>query len=152
MKRVVAELRIQADFDVIFAAAMTVQDLFDLPTEVALHFEDDATDSSVRVVRFVGQDLFGIREHAARTFSTAHRSQNRNAGEQSTLGNHQPIGCFRWSGSARVVNLAEDDEQVFSVSRVGIPGKLSGNDARTKLQRSDIERGRAFRDRACRVS
>src|SRR6266404_4909599 len=108
---------------------MTVEDLFDLSAEITLHLKDDSADALFRVMRFEGQNLLGIGEHAARTFSTAHSPENRNAGEQSTLGNHKPLRGFGGTRPAGVVDLAEDDEQIFSASRIGVTRKLPRDNA-----------------------
>ena len=66
VKRVVAVLGIEADFDVILGPLVTGEDVFHLAAKVAFDFEDQPADALLFVARFVGQNLLGKRVHAAR--------------------------------------------------------------------------------------
>ena len=142
MQRVVAVLGIEADFDVVFAPAMMVEDAFHFAAKIAFDLKDDSADAAIRVVRLVGKDLFRVWVHAARGFSASDGTQNCDSGEQSPLRNDEPFGSFGRAGAARVVDLTEDQKQGLPLLRVWIAWKLSRDDARTELQGSDVERGK----------
>ena len=59
MQRVVADVAAQADLDVVLGASAVRQDVAHLPTEVALHLEDQATNLAVRIVGAPPQELLG---------------------------------------------------------------------------------------------
>src|SRR5436309_2829849 len=56
---------------------MSVQDLFDLPTEITLYLQHDSADALFWIVCFVRQNLLSVREHAAGTLSATHGPQRR---------------------------------------------------------------------------
>jgi hypothetical protein len=60
VERIVAVLGVKADFDVVVAAAMAVQDQFYLAAEIPFDLQNDSTNASFRVMRFIGEDLLGI--------------------------------------------------------------------------------------------
>ena len=65
VKRVVAVLGIETDFDVILGALVTREDVSYLVAKVALHFKDQPADALLFVGGFVSQNLLREREHAA---------------------------------------------------------------------------------------
>jgi hypothetical protein len=70
VKRVVAVLGIEADFDVIFGPLVTGEDVFYLAAKIAFHLKDQPADAPLFVGGFVGQNLLGERKHAATRLPT----------------------------------------------------------------------------------
>src|SRR5882762_5451313 len=95
---VVAVLRIEADFDVIALPSVALQYVPNFVAEVSLHFQDQSADPLPTVVDLIGNQLFSKGVHAATRLATANRAEDRNAGEEPTLGDGQPprvsSGCW----------------------------------------------------------
>src|SRR5882724_954078 len=121
VKRVVAILRIQTDFDIVFASAMRRQDALDLAAKIALHFENEPADSLFLIVTSVGKNLLGKWIHAATGLARTDCTENGDAREESALGNGEPKGRLGRNRFARVVHFAKDKEEVLSFARVYVP-------------------------------
>jgi len=88
---------------------MPGEDFLDLVAEVALDFQNQASDAPVFLGGFVGENLIGEGIHAATGFAAADGPEDGNAGEQSALGNDEPVRVrcrYRFAG---VVNLADNE-------------------------------------------
>src|SRR5580693_5525067 len=87
---VVAVLRIEADFDVIAFPSVALQYAPHFVAEVSFHFQDQSADPLPAVMGLIGNQLFGKGVHATTCLARANRTEYRNAGEKSTLGDRQP--------------------------------------------------------------
>src|SRR6266403_1065768 len=139
MKRVVPVFGFERDFDVVVAPAVTVQDLFYLAAKVAFDFQDNSPNAPLGIMRFVGEDLLGIRVHAAGGFAAPHGAENCNPREEAPLRNFEPMRGFGRAEPARVMHFADNDKEVVALAGIGIPRKESRDDSRTELERSDIQ-------------
>src|SRR5580692_3281657 len=92
---VVAVLRIEADFDVIAFPSVALQYVPHFVAEVSLHFQDQSADPLPAVMGLIGDQLFREGVHAATRFAAANRAEDRDAGEESTLGNRKQPGGSR---------------------------------------------------------
>src|ERR1700723_1347881 len=70
VKRIVAVLGIETDFDVILDALVTREDVFHLAAKIALYLQYQTADTFAFVGGFVGQDLLRKRKHAATRLTT----------------------------------------------------------------------------------
>src|ERR1019366_306512 len=113
-----------------------------LPAEVAFDFEHQPTDTLGFIGGFVGEDLFGKRKHAATGFTGADCSQDGDARVETTLGNYEPARSLRRPALARVVNLADYDEQLLTMPGIGVRRKLCRSDASVRLESKDVETGK----------
>ena len=136
---VVAVFGIEADFDVILAPFVAVEDALHLAAKVTFDFEDQAADSLLFLGCFVGQNLLGKWVHAAACFAGSHGTENRNPGEQSALGNSEPSRGRGGSRFASVVDLADHEIKVVPLAWVGIARETARQDAPTDFQREDVE-------------
>jgi len=66
---VIAILRIEGDFDVVFGPAVACEDFLYPVAEVPFYFKNVATNPLFRVARAVSENLFRERIHAAVRFS-----------------------------------------------------------------------------------
>src|ERR1700687_1306922 len=117
---VVAVLRIEADFDVIALPSVAMQYASYFVAEVSLHFQDQPANPLPAVVGLIGDQLFSKGVHAATRFAAANRTEDRNAGEESALGNRQPPGVSRGGWPTRIVDLAEDYIEVVALTWVRV--------------------------------
>src|ERR1700730_7992808 len=108
VKRVVAVLGIETDFDVILDAPVTREDVFHLAAKIAFHLQNQPADTSAFVGGFVSQYLLRKRKHAATRFAAANSAQDGDSGEQTAFGNREPIGFFGRLRLARIMDLAND--------------------------------------------
>src|SRR6202795_633372 len=145
VKRVVAVFGIEADFDVILGAPVTVEDVFCLAAKIAFHLKDQPADTLVFVGGFVGQNLLRERQHAAGSFATPNSAQDGDSREQTTLGNGEPRGSLGGYGLARVVYLADDKKELVSLTGIGILGKATRRDGAARFQSEDVETGKRRR-------
>src|SRR5467141_2365731 len=104
---VVTVLRIEADFDVIAFPSVALQYVPHFVAEVSLHFQDQSADTFPAVMGVIGNQLLGKGVHATTCLAGANRTEYRNAGEESTLGDLQPPGISRGCWPAWIVDLAE---------------------------------------------
>ena len=58
----------------------------------------------------VGQNLLGERIHATARFPRSDCAEDGNAGEQTPLGDHEPLRVFRRDLFAGIVNLPDNEE------------------------------------------
>src|SRR6266478_4167210 len=139
VERVVAVLGIETDFDVILGPMVPLKDVFYFAAKIAFDFQNQPTDSLLFVGGFVGQNLLRERKHAAGCFATANSAQDGNSGEQTALGDREPIGSLGRYRFARVVYLADDKKEVIPLTGIGILGKASGRDGLAGFQSKDVE-------------
>jgi len=104
---VVAVFGVEADFDVIAFPSVAPQYVPHFVAEVSLHFQDQPADPLSAVVGLIGDQLFREGVHAATRFAAANRAEDRNAGEEPTLGDRQPPGVSSRCCFSRIVDLAE---------------------------------------------
>ena len=89
VKRVVPELRVERDFNIVAFAAMAGEGVSHLMTEVAFDFENQSTGTPFGISRTKGENLVGEGVHAAGGLP-AYGAEDGDASEESTLGNRQP--------------------------------------------------------------
>src|SRR4029434_6174987 len=118
MKRVVPVPRVEANLDIVVTASAARENALHLSAEVAFDFEDQPADAPVAVMSLVGQDLLGVRVHAAQGFSASNRTENRNAGEESPFRDYQPCWVLRWPRTPRVMDFAKNDEEFLSFAGI----------------------------------
>src|SRR5260370_933679 len=104
---VVAVLRIEADFDVIAFPSVALQYVPNSVAEVSLHFPDQSADTLPAVIGLLGNQLFRERIHATTCLAAPNRTEYRNAGEESTLGDRQPPRISRGCWPTWIVDLSE---------------------------------------------
>src|SRR6267154_1064239 len=117
---IVAVFGIEADFDVVAPPSVALQYISHFVAKVPLHFQDQSADPLPAVMGLIGDQLFREGVHAATRFAAANRAEDRNAGEQSSLGNRQPPGLSRGCWPTRVVDLAEDYIEVVPLTWVRV--------------------------------
>ena len=100
--------------------AAVIEDVLDLVAEVALHFEHESADVLVGVVSPVGDELLGVGIHAAAGLARADRPEDRNAGEESTFWDSQPVGLLSSYRLSGVVHFSEHQEEFVAPARVGV--------------------------------
>src|SRR5258708_15836636 len=110
VKRVVAVLGIETDFDVIVGELVTREDVFYLAAKIAFHLQNQTADTFLFVRRFVSQNLLRKRKHAATRFTTANSAQDGDSREQTVLGDREPIGSLGGPRLARVMHLPNDQK------------------------------------------
>src|SRR6202041_432015 len=88
VKRVVTEFRVETDFDIVLTSSMAPQDPLHFFAKVALNFQNQTTNALCGVAGLVGEDLLGVGEHAARSFSASDCAQNNDSGEQTRSEEH----------------------------------------------------------------
>ena len=108
VKRVVAVLGIETDFDVILDTLVAREYVFYLSAKVAFHLKDQSSDAPVFVGGFVGQNLFRKRKHAATRLTATNSAQDGDSREQTALGNREPIGSLGGHRLARVMDFPDD--------------------------------------------
>ena len=118
VKRVVAVLGFEADFDVVAGASVPREDFLHLPAEVAFHFKNESADAPVGVFGAIGQNLLGEGIHADCRFSRADRPDDGDAREKASFRNDQPVRCFRRDLFAGVMDLAHDERKFCPLSEV----------------------------------
>src|SRR5580692_2772484 len=118
MKRVVAIFRIEADFDIVFSPPVALQDFFNPVAEVALHFENEASDPFIFISCPVPKNLICIWVHAAACLSGADCAENCDAGEKTPFRDHEPLRICCGYLLAGIVNLPEDKEEFVPLARV----------------------------------
>src|SRR3984885_7214603 len=106
VKRVVAVLGVETDFDVILDALVTREDVFHLAAKIALYLKDQSADTLLFIGGFVSQDLLRKRKHAATGLTAANSAQDSDSREQTALGNREPIGFFSGHRLARGMHLS----------------------------------------------
>ena len=126
MQGVVAVLGIEADFDIIVFPSVALQNSSHFVAEVAFHFQNQPADPLPAVMGLIGNQLVREGIHAATRLAGANRTEDRNAGEESTLGNRQPPGVSRGCWPTRVVDLSEHYIEVVALTRVGVTRQASG--------------------------
>ena|SRR5438105_4416822 len=85
------------------------------------------------------QNLFRKRIHGGRGLAGSDRSENDGSGEQSSLGNGEPVRRLAGTRLARVVYLAYHQEKFIAFPWIGIWRQMAGRDALAVFQRRDIE-------------
>src|SRR6266480_7099290 len=120
---VVAVLRIEADFDVVGLPSVALQYVPHFVAEVTLHFQDQSTDPLPAVMGLIGNQLFREGIHATTCLAAANRTEDRNAGEESTLGDRQPPRISRGCWPTWIVDLSEHYIEVVALTRVGVAWK-----------------------------
>ena len=142
VQRVVSVLGVQVDLDVVVLASVALEDVFHLVAEVAFHFEHESADALVGVVSPVGDQLLGVWIHAAAGLARADGSEDRNACEESPLGNGQPIGMLGGHRFPGVVHLSEHQEEFVAPARVGIGRQGHRFDLAVGSKGEDVEAGK----------
>ena len=94
---------------------MPLEDLSDAPAKVAFDFKYEASDSPVRVNRMEGEDLLRKRIDATAGFARSHGTEDRDAGEQATFWQSEPVRMFGRAGRLAFVNLTDDDRELLAV-------------------------------------
>src|SRR2546430_17092165 len=117
---VVAVLRIEADFDVVAFPSVPLQYVPYFVAEVSLHFQDQSSDSLPEVVGLISNQLLGEGIHAATCLAGTNRTEDCDAGEESTLGDLQPRGFPRGCWPTGVVDLSEHYVEVVAPTRVRV--------------------------------
>src|SRR5271163_3108465 len=75
VKRVVAVLGIETDFDVILYALVAREDVFHLAAKIALYLQNQSADTLLFIGGFVSQNLLRKRKHAATRFAATNSAQ-----------------------------------------------------------------------------
>src|SRR6202167_5650214 len=125
MKRVVAIFRIEADFDIVFSPPVALQNFSNPVAEVALHFENEASDPLIFISCPVPKNLVRVWVHAAACLARADCAENCNAREKPPFRDDEPLWIFCVCLLARIVNLAEDEEEFVPLARVGKEGQAA---------------------------
>ena len=120
MKRVVAIVRVEADLDVVILSVQFFENGTDLMAEVAFHFQDKAADPFLRIFGSMSQQLPGERIHAAARLAGAHCPEDCDACEQASFWDDEPPGILSRDRLARVVDLAQDQKELFSLPSVRV--------------------------------
>ena len=142
VKRVVAILGCEADFDVIADTPVPGQDFPDASAEVSLHFENEAADAPVGIIGAIGENLLGERVHCRGGFPRPDRPHDRNAGEEASFWNNQPMGCFRRDRFAGVVDLAQHQRKLRTLSRFCIERQSARANLASRLKGEDVDAGK----------
>ena len=146
VKRVVAVLGIEADFDVILGAPVTRRGCLLPCGKSRLSLQGSSPPMRLLFVGgFVGQNLLRERKHAAGSFAAANSAQDGDSREQTALGNREPRGSLGGHRLARVVHFADDKKEVVSLTGIGILGKASWRDGAARFQSKDVEAGKRRR-------
>ena len=95
VQRVVAVRRVETDLDVVVAAAVALEDVADLPTEVPFDFQDQAADLARGIAGAVREELLDVGIHAGRRLARADGADDDHAGVEAALGNDEPLRV-RW--------------------------------------------------------
>src|SRR5271154_1810503 len=119
MKRVVAIFRIEADFDIVFSPPVALQNFSNPVAEVALYFENKASDPLIFILCAVPKNLVCVWVHAAACLSGADCAEDCDAREKTSFRNHEPLRIFCGYVLTRIVNLPEDKEEFVPLARVG---------------------------------
>src|SRR6202022_4189169 len=86
-----------------------------LVAEGSFDFEYPSTDALPGVVSAVGNELLRIGIQTAGGFAGSDRSEDRNAGEESALGNGQPIRMLGGNGLPRVMYFSQHKEELVAL-------------------------------------
>ena len=113
--------------------------------EVAFDFEYEAAYTLRFVLGFVGDELLGEGIHAATRLAGAHCSQDCDAGVEATLRDRKPVRVLSRDRLARVVNLADDEEELVPVLCVRIGRQSCRRNSLTDLQGEDVQAGKKNR-------
>src|ERR1700690_3920356 len=125
VQRIVTVVRFEDDLDVVFTACVRLEDPLHFTAEVAFYFEHKAADLPLAIGRPKSEDLFGEWEDAAGGLAGSDRAEDGNAGEQAPLGNGEPPRRRGRARSPGIVNLADDQEEIFAQARIGIGGQMA---------------------------
>ena len=153
VQRVVAVRRVETDLDVVVAAAVTLEDVADLPAEVALSLPGPGPPTlragSLGAIR---EELLDVGIHAGRGLARADGADDDHAGVEAALGNDEParLRCAR-PGDGPVMLLAEDQEQILARARArdtAAAAAASPADpaARRRCRRSESDDARAAKN------
>src|SRR5208283_5954710 len=135
---VVVVVGIEADFDVVRVASEARKDRTHFFAEIALDLKYETTNAFFRVRRFVGEDLFRIGIEGRTGLAAAYGTEDSDSGEQAPFWDREPVGCCRWLRRSRVVDLAEHEEQIVTIGRGWIGGRLARFWPRRRLQGEDV--------------
>ena len=90
-KRVVTNVRIQANADVILFTTVSLQDSSHLTAEIAFHFKNNAGQFLLGVISLVSEELVHGRQDQATRLPGADSSQSGNPRVESFLWDAQPL-------------------------------------------------------------
>jgi hypothetical protein len=136
---VVTVLGLEIDLNVILCAVVACQDLSHLVAEVALHFQHETADSLGGVLGLVPNELLGVRVHAPAGLSRPDRSEDRNAGKETTLGHLQPVRLLGGNRPARVVYFPQYEIELLALACTRVLGKLHRFDLARRTKRKNVE-------------
>src|ERR1700688_4680890 len=105
VKRVIAIFRIEADFDIVFPPPVTLKDFSNPVAEVALYFENEASDPLIFISCPVPKNLICVWVHAAACLAGADCAENCNAREKTPFWDHEPLWIFCRYLLTWIVNL-----------------------------------------------
>ena len=97
---------------------MALQDFSNPVAEVALHFENEASDPLIFISCPVPKNLVCVWVHAAACLSGADCAENCDAREKTSFRDHEPLRIFCGYLLTRIVNLPEDEEEFVPLARV----------------------------------
>ena len=109
VERVVADVAAEPNLRVVRFAPGATEHPSHLLAEVALHFEDEAADLSVRIARSPAEELFGVGIHAGRRLSRADRTDDHHARVEPSLRDREPCRRRCASGCRFKMRLAEHE-------------------------------------------
>ena len=109
VQRVVADVAAEPNLRVVRLSPGATEHPSHLLAEVALHFEDESADLSIRIAGAPTEELFGVGIHAGRRLSRADRADNHHAGVEPSLRDREPCRRRRASGCRLKMRLAEHE-------------------------------------------
>src|SRR5262249_13741019 len=117
---VVAVFGIERNFDVVFAASAAFEDLPHAMAKVPFNLKDQSADPRITIIWVVAEDLLGEGIQAGGRFATADGAENGDSREESAFRNDEPRGCSRRARLSRIMNLADDEEQVVPFAGIRV--------------------------------
>jgi hypothetical protein len=111
VQRVVADARVQPEFQVVRLTAGARQHLADLRTEVPLDLEHKPTRLPRGILRTPAEQLIDVGVHTGGRLSGADRAENHDARVEAPLRDRQPGRRRRRTWIAERVRLAQDQER-----------------------------------------
>ncbi len=100
---------VEVHFQVVLAAVVVHQDLLDVVAKIAFHFKDERRGAALGIGRLPAEQLAGKGVHTGGRFPGPDGTEDRHAGIQAALRDHEPFGRGTLDRADRVMHLADDD-------------------------------------------
>src|SRR5689334_23021986 len=124
MERVVSQIRVEANLQIVLASAVPVKQVPDLVAEVTLDLKHESARTYAGIVGAEAQDLLRVWVHAAAGLASTNGAKNRNSCVQTTFRNGEPLRSLSRFSPLRVVHLAQHHEKALTYPRCGICRKF----------------------------